>query len=237
MKQTLQGKQGRYGNARWRHRSLLCFLSAGLCTSSLLATGNQAAVAATHRAAGAPASLAQVLSFLRAQERSTFQASYTMAAPSGRVGERFTIYHRGTDYRIDFQHTVVVFVLGTTGYVCTTGRVPATCSKMSPLNAEATVTGVMPPTLIDELTPLQAGRQAGTTVSTLQRTIGGQHAVCLIVKQQSGAKAYTVTWCVSSKVVVYVGTSAGSIRLTRFSSSAPASLFALPKGAVILSRP
>ena len=239
MSQGLRTKDRRHGDAAWRRRSLFGFLSAGLCTSSLLAVSNQAAVAAMHRASGSPASLAQVLSLLRSQQSSTFQASYAMAGPSGRATATFTIYHRGSDYRIDVHNMVktVVLVMGTTGYSCTTGQARPTCVKMSPIVAEALVAGVMPTPLINQFTAIQGGRLAGTTVTTSQRTIAGEHAICLMVKQQSGAKAYTATYCVTSKVVAYVGTSAGSIRLTGFSSSVPASLFALPKGAIISAMP
>jgi hypothetical protein len=215
---------------------LLGFLSAGLCASSLVAAGNQAAAAATHQAAGAPSSLAQVLSLLRAQERSTFQASYAMVGTSGRTAATFTVYHRYTDYRIDTAHAVAL-VLGTRGYSCTMGQAHPTCVKMNPIVAESLVTGVMPRPLISQFTAIQSGRLAGTTFSTSRHTIGGQHATCLIIKQQSGAKAYAVTYCVTSKVIAYVGTSAGSIRLTHFSGSVAASLFALPKGAVVSSAP
>lgn len=239
MRQGSRAKERRQGDAPWRRRSVIGFLSAGLCMSSLLAAGNQAAVAATHRASGSPASLAQVLSLLRSQQSSTFQASYAMVGSSGRATVTFTIYHRGTDYRIDFHNMAktVVLVLGTTGYSCTTGQARQTCIKMNPLVAEALVDGVMPTPLIIQFKAIQSGRLAGTTVSTSQRTIAGEHAICLIVKQQSGAKAYTATYCVTSKVIAYVGTSAGSIRLTGFSTSVPASLFALPKGAVISPMP
>ncbi len=233
MKRTRKIKQRRCAR---RHSSLLGFLSAGLCASSLVAAGNQAAAAATHQAAGAPSSLAQVLSLLRAQERSTFQASYAMVGTSGRTAATFTVYHRNKDYRIDTAHTVAL-VLGASGYSCTTGQAHPTCVKMNPIVAESLVTGVVPGPLIDQFAAIQSGRLAGITVSTSRRTIGGQHATCLIVKQQSGAKTYAVTYCVTPKVIAYVGTSVGSIRLTHFSGSVAASLFALPKGAVVSSAP
>lgn len=232
MKRTWQIKRRRCAR---RHSSLLGFLSAGLCASSLVAAGNQAAAAATHQA-GAPPSLAQVLSLLRAQERSTFQASYAMVGTSGRTAATFTVYHRNKDYRIDTAHTVAL-VLGARGYSCTTGQAHPTCVKMNPIVAESLVTGVVPGPLISQFAAIQSGRLAGITVSTSRRTIGGQHATCLILTQESGAKAYAVTYCVTSKVIAYVGTSAGSIRLTHFSGSVAASLFALPKGAVLSSAP
>lgn len=215
-------------------RAIVGILATGLCASAFGPAGSPAALAATRQAAGGPASLARVLSILRAEERSTFQADYALVGHSGAAPILYTVYHRYPDYRIVSPHTVAL-VLGATGYMCMTGQARPTCMKTSPIDAESTipVPGVIPEEQVDYLTALQAGRLAGTTVSSSQRTVLGQHATCLILKQRSGAKVYDVTYCVTSKVVAYIGAATGALELTHFSGSAAPSLFALPKGAVV----
>lgn len=214
--------------------------SAALLASALLLAGGPAAFAAIRRSnPPPPPALGALIHLLQVEEHSTFTASYVMEGTSGH-SLSFPLYHRGADERVDLPSGGEVLLLGTSGYLCTQTQTHPTCVKeansylMDPVAAMVT-----PQVLVADLIPVEKGLLQATSVSTSNRTVAGQHALCVVIthKGSGPARSAVVTYCATRNVLAYVGTSAGVIRLTHFASSAPASLFVLPKGAVVSSAP
>ena len=226
--------------ARSSRRVITDLGGATLLASSLLIAGSQVALAATPRSSPPPPpALGKVIHLLQAETHATFTASYVMTGSSGH-SVRFTVHHRGTDERVDLPSHEVVLVLGTTGYLCTQATPHPTCLKQAnSYLIDAAASLVTPQILVTDLLPIEKRLLNGMSVSTSTRTVAGQHALCVVIthKGTRTTPPQVLTYCVTPKVLAYVGTGAGVVRLTHFASFAPASLFALPKGAVVSSTP
>ena len=216
------------------------FASTVLLVSAPLLVGGPAAFAAIPRSRPpSPPALSALIHVLQVEEHSTFTASYVIKGTSGR-SLRFTLYRRGTDERVDLPSGSEVLLLGTGGYLCTQAQTHPTCVKQAnSYLVDAVAAMVTPQVLVTDLIPVEKGLLEGTSVSTSNRTVAGQHALCVVIthKGSGPARSAVVTYCATRNVLAYVGTSAGVIQLTHFESSAPASLFVRPKGAVVSSAP
>ncbi len=221
----------------WRIRRRPPLVGAVLAVGPLLLAAGQlvagrgasASQASTTRPPNPPA-LNKAIRSLQGEERATFTATYDVTGSSGKK-LAFTVLHRGTDVRIDLAAGAVVLGLGGKTYWCVPVAQHVMCQKESTLATIPFVTLLTPQQALSELELYQKHTVAGVTLSTSQRTIAGQHAVCI----HSSTKSGSATYCVTSDVLAYAGSGGSAIELTHFAASAPASSFALPKGATITS--
>lgn len=80
----------------------------------------------------------------------------------------------------------------------------------------------------------------GVTITSSTMSVNGFSLQCALVKSGSGSNATTSTWCVTSQGILgYVSVSQKSadFEIKSYTSSPPASLFALPSGATISTIP
>lgn len=86
------------------------------------------------------------------------------------------------------------------------------------------------------------GGLAGVTVTSKSMTVNGFALSCVVVtpSKSNGGSSSQSTWCVTSAGVlgyVQVAAKGTAFEITSYSSSTPASLFALPQGATVNSVP
>ncbi|HXQ60554.1 MAG TPA: hypothetical protein VN799_10655 [Acidimicrobiales bacterium] len=127
---------------------------------------------------------------------------------------------------------------GTTSYFCSTSNGQDTCYNAGASNPLASLAAIFSPaTVITELKAAQtqaAAHAAGYDVSFSTQSFAGQSATCATFT----ASGMNVKYCVTTQgVLAYAGSNSGSFTLTSYSSSPPASDFAVPAGATVVTIP
>ncbi len=127
---------------------------------------------------------------------------------------------------------------GTKSYVCTGSSSSASCYSSGSTNPLSALINVFSSkTALNALSQAQHGllsRILGYKTTSSNQTIGGQPSTCISISVRSKSAKYCVT---KSGLLSYSGTSSGYFELTNLSSSPPASLFALPAGATVVTLP
>jgi hypothetical protein len=170
---------------------------------------------------------------LQAEEHLTFKVTYTTHGS----GQSTTLVfeQRPPDARFGTSQGFVLELNGKTYYCGSTSGHPVclTTSANPLLGLEGLFS---PASVVTELKTLQteiAAKIAGVKVSTSEKTFAGQASTCISVSVKSQGYEYCVTN--AKGILAYGGSSTGYVEMTAYASSAPASDFALPKGATITS--
>jgi hypothetical protein len=173
---------------------------------------------------------------LQAANRTTFKAVYT-ATESG-TSQTVTIEQSPPKSLFSAGNGGSDINTGTTSYFCSTANGQNTCYNAGASNPLASLATIFSPaTALTELRAAQAqaaAHAAGYDVSFSTQSFAGQSATCATVTASGSNAKYCVT---DQGVLAYEGSNSGSFTLTSYSSSAPASDFALPAGATVVTIP
>jgi hypothetical protein len=187
---------------------------------------------------------------VKSAQKSTFQAVYTSS--SGGSTSTITLAQsppkqlfRATD---SSGSTTSLINTGTTTYSCSGGGGSAvTCTSIGGRVAGAALTslvnvynGSTALTVFDAWRSAIVARVAGVSLTFTTETIGGQPSTCANWNRSGDTATYCVT---STGVLAKVESSGGSsgsgtsFELTSYSTSPPASAFAVPQGATVVTLP
>jgi hypothetical protein len=203
-------------------------------TTTTTGGGSVTTAVATSGASSTVSKIEALSSSLQGEEKATFKAVYT-------------ITNAGTIQTVTIEQSPPKSLFTTKGgSVIDTGTATYFCSDSGQSFCESTGTSdplasltalFSPQTALAELKAVQAeaaAHAAGYNVSFSSGTYGGQSTTCANVTGTTGAVKYCIT---KQGLLAYASSPGGSLALTSFSSSAPASDFALPAGATIMTIP
>lgn len=208
-------------------------LSAGLA----LTLGAGVAAATKHKASKNPRTeLKTISSQLSVGQRATFKAVYTTSS-NGQT-QTVTVEQAPPQSLFSTQDGMVLDN-GKTTYFCSTSSDSSTptCLTESGSNPLAAVVEEFNPTAVEAVVRTAEAEIAlhHDSVKITSATIAGQPSECLSVTANGSSGTYCVT---KSGVMARVANGQGDeLELTSYSSSAPASDFALPSGATVVTLP
>ncbi len=206
-------------------------------TTTTAAGGSTSATTGGSGSGGSSVSsqISALTSHLQAANRATFKAVYT-ATESG-TNQTVTI-EQSPPKSLFSAGSGVDINTGTTSYFCSTANGQNTCYNAGASNPLASLAALFSPaTVRSALRTAQteaAAHAAGYDVSFSTQSFAGQSATCASI----AATATNAKYCVTDQgVLAYAGSSSGSFTLTSYSSAPPASDFALPAGATVVTIP
>lgn len=206
-------------------------------------TTTTAASSATTNASGAASNALSKLqglsSTIQAAEKKPFKAVYTITSANAAT-QTVTVEQSPPKSAFGTKSGDVIDT-GTASYYCTTTSTPPTCLSAGTTNPLASLVAVFSPeTVLAGLREAESeadAHAAGYNVSFSSGTYAGQGATCANLSGLTGTDS-TVKYCVTnSGVLAYVSATSGTFSLTSYSSSPPASDFALPAGATVETIP
>lgn len=168
-------------------------------------------------------------------QHKTFQATY-----SSTFGQAATFSYAQSGSKTLFKTgSGSVIDNGTQTLYCSTTAGHATClAETAATNPFATIENLFSPqTAITTLQSAEAevvARRSGYTVKFSTATVSGQRSHCLSVSGPSGSGRDCVN---GSGVLDFVGTSAGHVEMTKFSTSVASNTFTTPAGATVNTLP
>jgi hypothetical protein len=187
------------------------------------------------------AKLAAIAAAVKKESKASFKLTYTTTSSSGKT--MITLEQSPPKQRFVSGSSEFLFD-GNSMYICEIGAHPGTCMKYpkgatNPMSAMMGIyTGSTALSAISSWRSMVSSGVMGYHVSYSTETFAGQSAQCVNWSYHGDSAKYCVT---ESGVLAYAGgtgaNSSGSFELTSFSSSAPASDFALPKGATMTNMP
>lgn len=215
---------------RAARRIALPALAGAVLTSAL---GLTASAASTVARKAKPPPFSTLEKSLQAEEHLTFKVTYT--AHSAGKTTTLVFEQRPPDARFGEAQGFVLELAGKT-YFCASALGHAMCFKSSSTtNPLLGLVGLFSPAaIVTELKTLEAEtltKLAGVTVTSSSKTIAGQASTCVNVSAKKASYEYCVTN--SKGILAYGGSSRSYVVLSSYSSTAPASDFALPAGASI----
>ena len=229
---------------------LIGLLVAGVVLGACGGSGNSATKSSTTPAASSTTSAAAsagssdlsqlraLSSEVQAGKGASYKATYTSHSVSG-TPQTITIEQKPPKSVFTTSSGSVINE-GTRTYFCTSAGAQQQCVSESSTGANPfqSITNFFDPTtLLSEFRAAEAAagsHTAGYSVAFSDSTYAGLQAKCL--HYTSGSQ--TVTYCVTdSGILAYAQSAGGTFELTGFSSTPPASDFALPAGATIVTVP
>ena len=169
------------------------------------------------------------------RQKTTFKAVYTT---SGTGPSQTVTIEQSPPKSVFSTSTGSVINTGTASYFCSTSNGQATCYSAGTSNPLASLAALFSPaSAITELKAAQASaaaHAAGYDVTFSSASYGGQSATCANITTAGKNAKYCVT---KQGILAYAGSDTGSFSLTGYSSSPPASDFALPSGATVVTIP
>jgi len=207
-----------------------CSSSSSSSTTTTASSSSSTTVAAS---AGGSKDVAGFTSQLTGGRIRTYKATYSLTAPTYTgtlVVERMPVGNVRFDVSTSTQSVAVIKTSGT-NYICELTKTPTTCLSGIP----DPVTGVE--ALVDPsqvVTNLQAAAALGKrNVTFASQTIAGEPSTCATI-----TSGRTGTYCVTDQGVLASATGAnGSVTLTAFTTTVPASDFSPPAGATVETIP
>jgi hypothetical protein len=174
---------------------------------------------------------------VQAAEKTTFKAVYTITGAGAESNQTVTIEQSPPKSLFSTSNGSDINT-GTTSYFCSTASGAATCYSTTTSNPLASLAALFSPaTALTELKAAQteaAARAAGYSASFSTQSFAGQSSTCA----SFATAGQSVKYCVTKQgVLAYSGSGASSFTLTSYSSSVPASDFALPSGATVVTIP
>jgi hypothetical protein len=204
-----------------------------LCATALLAgTASATSVAAkkTKPKPKSSSSLKTIANSLKADENATFSASYNVTTPSVKTPLTFAFAQKPPNFQLIFKEAgvSVTFVkIGSKAYGCEATAAGSFCAAESTSTVSSDLGFFEPNQVLPKIEAMESG---ATGVVTSSKTFAGQPSKC-VSATYAGTKA---TYCVTDKgILAYAGTASTGVTLTGYSSSPPASDFALPAGAKV----
>jgi hypothetical protein len=203
-------------------------------TTSPTATGSATTTGSASGATSALSKIQALTSSVQGSEKSTFKAVYTVV--NGANTETITVEQAPPKSALSTKGGAFIDT-GTASYYCSDSA-PATCLNAGTTNPLAALTQLFSPKTEEaELKAIQAEASAdasGYHISFTSETFGGVGTTCANVT----GTTTPVKYCVTKEGVLAYGSSASStLTLTSYSTSVPASDFALPAGATIMTLP
>ncbi len=180
--------------------------------------------------------LESLSSTIQGAEKATFKSVYTIT--NAGMTQTVTI-EQSPPKSLFITKGGSVIDTGTATYFCSTTSTPETCISEGSSNPLASLVAIFSPaTVLAGLREAQAeagAHAAGYSLSFSSGSYAGQSTTCANI---SGA-GHTAKYCVTKQgILAYVSSnSGGSFALTSYSSSPPASDFALPAGATVETIP
>jgi hypothetical protein len=181
------------------------------------------------------AKLAAIAAAVKRESTATFKLTYLSTTAAG--PRQITLEQAPPKQRFVFGMAQAIFD-GTTTYMCTTSALSApVCQKSStnPFVSQMSLyTGTAALAAMTGWKQQIASGLTGYHLNYSTQSFAGQSAQCVTWSYRGTTAKYCVT---DSGILAYSGLSRGtthdSVQLTAYSSSAPASDFALPKGAKV----
>jgi hypothetical protein len=217
-----------------------CSSSTSPTTGTTTTTTTSAASSATTNASGAAANALSKLeglsSTIKAAEKKPFKAVYTITSTNAAT-QTVTVEQSPPKSAFGTKSGDVIDT-GTASYYCTTTSTPPSCLSAGTTNPLAALVAVFSPeTVLAGLREAETeadAHAAGYNVSFSSGSYAGESATCANLSGAGNAVKYCVT---SGGVLAYVSSNGGTFSLTSYSSSPPASDFALPAGATVETIP
>jgi hypothetical protein len=211
----------------------------GTTTTTTTSAANSATTNASGAAANALSKLQGLSSTIQAAEKKPFKAVYTITSANAAT-QTVTVEQSPPKSAFGTKSGDVIDT-GTASYYCTTTSTPPTCLSAGTTNPLASLVAVFSPeTVLAGLREAETeadAHAAGYNVSFSSGTYAGQGATCANLSGLTGTDS-TVKYCVTNGgVLAYVSATGGTFSLTSYSSSPPASDFALPAGATVETIP
>jgi len=230
--------------------ALLAACGSSSSTATTATTGGSGTTATTGSGSDSVSSRLDALAGnVAAAQKSTFQAVYTSTAG----GSTSTVTLAQSPPKQSFStangsgSTTSLINTGTTTYSCATGSGGAsTCTSIGGGLASSALTGLINvyngSAALSVLKVWQsslAAHLAGVSLTFTEETIAGQPSTCAHWSQSGDDATYCVT---STGVLARVESSGGSsggqnFELTSYTTSPPASAFAVPQGATVVTLP
>lgn len=204
------------------------------CSSSSSGSSTTTSSASTNgTGAGSTASLTRFQAQLTSGKGLTYKATYSLTAPNGSgtfVVERMPPTSSRFDVSTSGQQ-IAIITSSTATYICELSKTPPQCVSGIPDPIASFEQLVDPAKIIPALQQAAARGAASVTFST-QTVLGMASTSAAIASPQRG------TFCITDQgLLVSVSASNGSITLTGYSTSVPASDFSPPAGATVQSLP
>jgi hypothetical protein len=204
-------------------------------TTTTTSAASSATTSASGTSASALSKLQGLSSTITAAEKKPFKAVYTIT--NANTTQTVTVEQSPPKSAFGTKSGDVIDT-GTASYYCTTTSTPPTCLSAGTTNPLASLVAVFSPeTVLAGLRQAETeadAHVAGYNVSFSSGNYAGQGATCANL---TGA-GNTVKYCVTNGgVLAYVSSTGGTFSLTSYSSSPPASDFALPAGATVETIP
>ncbi len=218
---------------RYVGSSVLALGLVGLLAGCGSSTSSPATTSAPSTTAVKASNLAQFKNQLTTGKSLTYKATYALTSPKVNgtfVVERMPPSSNRFDITASGQQLAII-ANPTATYICDLSKTPAQCVSGIPDPLASFEKLVDPAQIIPALQQAAAAGTKSVTFST--RNVAGMAATCASVTSgQAG------TFCVSNQgVLVSVSASDGSITLTGYTTSVPASDFAPPAGAAVQAAP
>jgi len=180
------------------------------------------------------AKIGALSSLLKKADKATYKAQYAIV--NGSTTQMLTIEQSPPKSVFTTKGDRVIDTGKTTYYCTTSGK--ATCVSSKTTNPLASLEAVFSAASV--LAELQAGQAqadahvAGYNITFTSGSYAGQSASCANLS----TSAESVKYCVTQQgIVAFVSSLSATFTLTSYSSSPPASDFALPAGATVTSAP
>ena len=235
----------------WRmSRRFLCKLSLAVGLSSALmgagvvtaVTGAAAATAKKHPpkhkkskgAGSASTKLKALATSVKAEKGATFEVVYTTTSAGHK--QSVTFAQSPPKYLIKLGTGGSVIYTGKeTLYCATTAECVTISGSTSPLESiEDLFSPTTAKSFFDEAEAEVAAKAAGYSVSFSSESFGGLPAECASVTGGGHSGKYCVA---KNGLLAYAGSSEGSITLTSYTASVPATAFTAPKGSTVITEP
>jgi hypothetical protein len=208
--------------------------NAASTTTTTAGTGSATTAVSTSGASSSLSKIEALSSSLQGAEKSAFRAVYTIT--NAGMTQTVTIEQSPPKSLFTTKGGSVIDT-GTATYFCSDSG-QSFCESTGTSDPLASLTELFSPqTALTELKAVQAeaaAHAAGYNISFSSGTYGGQSTTCANVTGGAGPVKYCVT---KQGLLAYASSTGGSFSLTSYSSSAPASDFALPAGATIMTIP
>lgn len=191
-----------------------------------------AGAARAHSGSPKPPPLSSIEKQLQAASHLTFKVTYAVHYSSHTTNIVFE--QRPPDFRYGSAQGFALST-GSKTYFCSDVAGHSMCISSGASNPFASIVGLFSASsVVTEMKSLQseiAAKLGGIVYSTFQKSFAGQASTCVKI----GVKKQNYEYCVTNSkgILAYSGSSTGYSAMTSFSSSPPASDFALPKGATI----